>query len=160
MKFVSLRNFHVLISAVPFQPLVDISNYAEGDDVFMAERNADAVEVTMGADGKMTASQNMDESGKVTLKLAPTSGVNKILNAIINVQRNPQTACPVFLQAADAYRLDAVVGVFGVIKQKSKFTRGKKTGPTEWELIFERLDMTWGDPAFAGLSTAASEAAV
>jgi Protein of unknown function (DUF3277) len=160
MKFVSLRNFSVLVSALPAQPLTDISNYAEGDDVFMAERNSDAVEITMGADGKMTASPTMDESGKVTIKVAPTSGVNRLFNTILNLQRNPQTACPVFMQAADTYRLDAAVGTFGVLVKKGTLSRGKKTGPVTWELQFERLDLTWGDPVFAGLSTAASEAAV
>lgn len=160
MKFVSLRNFHVLVSALPAQPLTDISNYAEGDDVFMAERSSDAVEITMGADGKMTASPTMDESGKVTIKVAPTSGVNRLFNTILNLQRNPITACPVFLQALDGYRLDSCVGTFGVLKKKGNFTRGKKTGPVTWELEFERLDLNWGDPAFAGLSTAASEAAI
>lgn len=160
MKAHAFKNLHFFISAPPVVPAQEIKGYADGDDVFVADRAVDSVETVVGADGIMSVAIQSDKSGTIKIKLAQTSKSNRFLNTIINLQEGgPSTMAPIFGMMQEVYRQDSAIGSFGVIKKKPTMTRGKKTNDQEWEFVFERLDLVFGDPVFAGLSTAAAEAA-
>jgi hypothetical protein len=58
-----------------------VSGLAEGDDVVSVEQDADAWNLTVGADGESTRSKSNNNSGTVTLKLMQTSDMNDILSS-------------------------------------------------------------------------------
>lgn len=161
MKAVSFKNFHVLVSAPPVVPASLVGGYADGDDVAMMERREDSATDVVGADGQMSVSISTDKSGSMKFKLMQTSKTNRVFNTICNLQEGgPTTFAPIFVVAQDTYRQDMATGTFGYLKKKPPMTRGKKANEQEWEIVVERLDLVFGDPVFAGLSTAAAEAAI
>ena len=152
MKFFDFRKCHIFLNGVR------ATGWAEGDDVFKCERLANSVEYVVGADGKMAVSFNANKAVKFTLKFLQTSPTNALLSKVAIAQDNLDTFVPIMGAFQDGYRQDIAATTVGVIEKQPDITRGAKINVTEWTLIFERGDMMLGDPAFAGLLTAAAEA--
>jgi hypothetical protein len=153
MDAYSFLNDHVIVNGV------EISGFAEGDDVIKVTRRVDAAMDKMGADGRMAVAFSADKSGEVTLKLMQTGSGNKYLNSLINLQAGgPQTFVPIGVMWQDTYRQDRAVGAFGYLKKLPDVQRGTNVNEQEWTIVVERLDLLLGDPLFTGLATAVAEA--
>ena len=60
---------------------VQATGMAEGDDVVMVEMDADAWNLTVGADGESTRSKSNNNAGTFKIKLMQTSDMNDILSS-------------------------------------------------------------------------------
>jgi len=137
---------------------IQVAGFAKGDGVAEFEFPELATH-EMGADGQMVVSQSADKSMKLVLKLQKASKSNAYLMGLASLERNgPTTFVPIVYSAKDSYRTDTVVGANGYITKIPKVSLGSTDGEVEWEFQFERGDMYWADPAFAGLATAVAEA--
>lgn len=124
---------------------VEITGWADGDDVIDIERRADSITDKMGADGGMMISVGTDKSGSVKFKLMQTSPSNTYLTGLIALQEAAgSTFVPCFLLFRDTYRQDLATGTNGYIKKPAKMTRGAQGNTQEWEIVVERLDLAFG----------------
>lgn len=140
MRIYSFANTVVLINGV------EITGWAEGDDVIDIERANDSVSHKIGAGGNMMASLSTDKSGTVKMKLQATSSSNVFLSKLCNLQDGgTATFVPINLKFQDTYRQDTAEGTVGYIKKDAGIKRGSKAGDPEWEIIVEQLDMLLGD---------------
>ena len=152
MKLYDWRTNHLILDGVL------VTGYATGDDVLGIERQADSATSEVGADGRMTLSLHADKSIKVTLKLAQTSPMNAMLSTKCAAQDALEGFAPLVASWKDSYRNDSMQTTVGYVEKFAAIKRGTKANDTEWTLIFERGDLLLGNPAFAGLLTATSEA--
>lgn len=124
---------------------VEITGWADGDDVIDIERRSDSITDKIGADGGMMISVGTDKSGSVKFKLMQTSPSNAYLTGLIALQEaSGSTFVPCFLLFRDTYRQDLATGTQGYIKKPAKMTRGAQGNTQEWEIIVERLDLAFG----------------
>lgn len=138
---------------------IEITGFADGDDVLMLKRLNDSGSHKVGVEGTMFISLSADKSGEITLKLMQTGRGNKYLNAIANAQGGgPATYIPCEVLWQDTNRQDVGIGTHGYIKKPAELTRGATQNPQEWVIVVERLDELLGDPLFVGLATLAAEA--
>lgn len=160
MKGYAPLNTHVIVSAPPIVPAVELTGLSDDDDAIMIKRRTDLATDKVGMRGEMVVSYSPDKSGEITLKVFQESPANKILNTIANLQQGgPSRACPVQFLFQDDNRQDRGVGSFGYIKALPEISRGKESAVQEWTIVVERLDLLLGNPLFAGLAIAAAEAA-
>lgn len=125
---------------------VEVTGWAEGDDVIGIKRRVDSGSDSVGAGGDMMVSFSSDKSGEVTFKLQQTSPSNKYLTALcVAAEGGADTFVPVNFLFQDTYRNDLAVGTVGYIKKPSDLMRGGKGGNNEWVIVVERLDMLLGD---------------
>jgi len=156
MKSISFPNGHMFVNGV------EIINFGSDDDVIKFERLAEMVNYKTGAGGTMVISHSADKSGKLTIKLQPTSPSNTYLIGLANLQGGgPQTFVPIAVSFQDVYRKDVATGIPGCIVKVPDFMRGMDNSGNdmEWEIVFERYDLLVGNPLFVGFATAAAEAA-
>jgi hypothetical protein len=73
MRVYSFKNITLLVNGV------EITGFADGDDVLTASRRVDSASDLIGADGKMMVSLSADRSGEFTFRLQQVSGSNKYL---------------------------------------------------------------------------------
>lgn len=126
---------------------VEITGWADGDDVIDIKRRVDSASDKVGADGRMMVSISADRSGEFTFKLQMTSSSNKYLNSIVAVQEaGAAKFVPVTVLFQDTFRKDIATGTIGYIKKQADTTRGTQAGNVEWCIVVERLDMLLGDP--------------
>jgi hypothetical protein len=145
MKTYSFLNTVFLVNGV------EITGFADGDDVINMERRTDSATDKIGADGNMMVSLSADFSGEVTIKLQQTSSSNKYLTKLLNVQEGRGVAFkPVKLFFQDTYRRDIGSGSLGYIKKPAAMTRGQNGQTAEWSFVVERLDLLCGDPGLLG----------
>ncbi len=76
MKPYSFKNVSVIVGGKI------IEGHFSGDDVAKATFNNDMFSLVVGADGDSTRSQSSDRSGKISIKLLPTSSDNAFLNTL------------------------------------------------------------------------------
>lgn len=146
MKVYSFGNTVMLINGV------EITGFAEGDDVIKVERLTDSASHKIGAGGSMMVSLSSDKSGHFVFKLQQTSKSNKYLSNLLSLQEGgAKTFVPIAALFQDTYRNDMASGTTGYLKKAADMSRGAEATNQEWEVIVERLDMLLGDPAFAGL---------
>ena len=151
MKVYSFQNTVVLVNGV------EITGWADGDDVIGISRRTDSASDKVGADGTMMVSISADKSGEFTFKLQQTSSSNKYLASLIALQEGgAKTFVPVNVLFQDTYRQDLATGTIGYLKKPSDLTRGTQGNNQEWTVVVERLDMLLGDPALVGIATAAA----
>lgn len=144
---------HVLVNGI------EITGFADGDDVLTLKRLTDAASHKIGVNGDMFISLSADKSGEITMKLMQTGKGNKYLNGLANAQGGgPGTFIPVELLWQDTYRQDRGVGTHGYIKKPAEITRGGQQNTQEWTIVVGRLDELLEDPIFTGLATLAAEA--
>lgn len=145
MKTYSFLNTVLLINGV------EITGFAEGDDVINLERRTDSASDMIGADGKMMVSLSSDYSGEVTIKLQQTSSSNKYLTKLLHLQEGARTSFkPLQIFFQDTYRQDIGSGTLGYIKKPANMTRGATGQTVEWSFVVERLDLLCGDPGSLG----------
>lgn len=151
MKVYSFQNTVMLINGV------EITGWADGDDVINIARRTDSASDKVGADGSMMVSLSADKSGEFTFKLQQTSSSNKYLASLIALQEGgAKTFVPVNALFQDTYRNDLATGTIGYLKKLTDMTRGTQGNTQEWVVVVERLDMLLGDPALVGVATAAA----
>jgi hypothetical protein len=152
MKFYDWRKLLTTINNVP------VTNWAEGDDVFQAERVTPSASMVIGVDGKATVSLSADKSIKVTIKLAQTSPTNAYLSQLAAGQDHLEGFTPITVQQYDTYRRDSVESMYGYIEKPANVTRGGKANAVEWVMYFEEGAFILGDPVFTGQATGNAEA--
>lgn len=140
MRAYSFQNTIVLVNGV------EITGWADGDDVIDIKRRSDSASDKVGAAGNMMVSISSDKSGEITFKLQMTSSSNKFLSGLIALQEaGAAQFVPVNILFQDTYRKDVANGTIGYLKKPSDLTRGAEAGNTEWTCVVERLDMLLGD---------------
>lgn len=141
MRPYSFQNTVMLVNGV------EITGWADGDDVINIARRTDSASDKIGAGGNMMVSISADKSGEITFKLQMTSSSNKFLSALIALQEaGAAKFVPVTILFQDTFRKDLATGTIGYLKKPSDLTRGAQAGNTEWTCVVERLDMLLGDP--------------
>ncbi len=149
MKVYSFQNTVMLLNGV------EITGWADGDDVIKISRRVDSASDKVGSDGTMMVSISADKSGEFTFKLQQTSSSNKFLAGLLALQEGgAKTFVPVTCLFQDTYRKDMATGTVGYLKKFADITRGDNAGEVEWTVVVERLDMLLGDPALVGVLTA------
>jgi hypothetical protein len=125
---------------------VEITGWADGDDVIDIERRTDSISDKVGASGEMMISVSADKSGMVTIKLQQTSPSNLYLTALCDLQEaSGSLFIPCAVTFMDTYRNDIATGLSGYIKKPPKMTRGTQGNNQEWVFVVERLDLVFGD---------------
>lgn len=151
MKVYSFQNTVMLVNGV------EITGWADGDDVINISRRTDSASDKVGADGNMMVSISADKSGEFAFKLQQTSSSNKYLNSLCALQEGgAKTFVPVNVLFQDTYRNDLATGTIGYIKKPADVQRGAQGNNQEWIVVVERLDLLLGDPALVGAATAAA----
>lgn len=151
MKVYSFQNTVMLVNGV------EITGWAEGDDVIAIARRTDSASDKVGADGSMMVSISADKSGEFAFKLQQTSSSNKYLMSLCALQEGgAKTFVPVNVLFQDTYRNDLATGTIGYIKKPADIARGAQGNNQEWTVVVERLDLLLGDPALVGAATAAA----
>lgn len=142
MKRYSFLDTVVLINGV------EITGWAEGDDVINIARRTDSISDKIGAGGEMMVSVSADRSGEMKFKLQQTSSSNKYLQGLMALQEAAGSMfVPVAVLFKDNYRNDMGSGSIGYIKRPSDMQRGINAGMQEWSVVVERLDLLYGNPA-------------
>lgn len=141
MKVYSFLNTVVIVNGV------ELTGFADGDDVIDIKRRTDSASDKVGADGAMLISLSADKSGEFTFKLQQTSPSNKFLASLIALQEGgAKTFVPVTVLFQDTYRQDLATGTVGYLKKPADVTRGAQGNTQEWTVVVERLDLLLGDP--------------
>lgn len=124
---------------------VEITGWAEGDDVIAIKRRVDAISDKVGAGGSMMLSISSDKSGEFSFKLQQTSSSNQFLSNLMSIQETPLAFIPVTVSFQDLYRQDLASGTVGYLKRPADLTRGAAAQNQEWTVVTERLDYILGD---------------
>lgn len=124
---------------------VELTGWADGDDVIDIDRRQPSMSDKVGADGEMMVSVNADKSGSLKFKLQQTSPSNEFLTALVSLQEaSGSTFIPVFVKFQDCYRNDMAIGSFGYITKPAGMKRGAQGNSADWEVVVERLDLVHG----------------
>lgn len=146
MRSYSFQNLVTIINGV------ELSGFADGDDVIHITRRSDSASDKVGADGKMMVSISADKSGEFTFKLQQTSSSNKFLMGLLALQEHAgSTFVPIVILMQDTYRNDLATGTTGYLKKTPDMTRGGGGNTQEWTVVTERLDLVFGDTADQGI---------
>lgn len=139
MKQYSFINTVLIINGV------ELTGWAEGDDVIQINRRTDAITDKVGAGGDMMVSVSADKSGEFTFRLQQTSPSNKYLAGICELNEGgASTMVPVVCLFQDTYRNDLATGTIGYLKKPTDLKRGAQGNNQEWTVVTERLDMLLG----------------
>ena len=131
---------------------VEISDWAEAEDVILAERLNDAVTHVVGAGGEMAINVSPDQSGSVTLKLKQTSPANSLLYSLSQAAQNGAFV-PINFYMKDNARQDVIQGTVGYIQNPASMTRGNGVNESEWVLVFEKLYLKDGAVSVSGIGS-------
>lgn len=127
---------------------VEISGWAEGDDVISIKRRNPSATDKIGAGGEMVVSISADRSGEFTFKLQGTSQSNKYLQSLQSLQQaGSSTFVPVSVLFQDTYRNDIATGTVGYITKPADVSRGANMSDSEWVIVVESLDSLIGEAA-------------
>lgn len=138
MKEYSFLNMSVLVNGV------ELTGWAEGDDVIQAERLEDSVSHVVGADGEMSLALNANRSGQFTFRLQQTSDSNLLLSQLINAAEALGSSAIVTVQTTDVVTGDLAAGSKGYITRPANMARGTGTNPQEWVLVVENMFIAMG----------------
>lgn len=140
MKRYSFQDTVVLVNGV------EVTGWADGDDVIGIKRRNPSLSDKIGASGEMMVSVSADRSGEITFKLQQTSSSNKYLNQLCELQEAAGSRfVPVTVLLQDTYRKDTATGTIGYITKPADMNRGVTAQNQEWTIVVERLDMIFGD---------------
>lgn len=134
------------LNVVVFVNGVELTGWADGDDVITLKRLADSASHKIGAAGDMMVSLSADRSGEISFKLQKISLSNAYLNSLLNAQESPGGVAfvPMNVLAQDTFRQDMGVGSNGYIVKVPDLQFGEKAGNQEWMLRVENLANTFG----------------
>jgi hypothetical protein len=136
METYSLQNTVMLVNGV------ELTGFAEGDDVIQAARRNPSTIDVVGADGVMTVALTSDLTGTILINLQQSSPSNAFLGLIVAAAENGAFA-PVFVQFKDPVNGDLISGTSGYISKPADLARGSGINGQEWEIVVERLDMAF-----------------
>lgn len=137
MKSYSFSNVDSLLNGI------QVTDFADGTDVIIAERVNDAMSYLTGADGKVSMNISPDQSGTVTLKLKQTSPTSTQLQGHVQAAQNGAFT-PLTFQMRDSARNDVITGTVGCCLNMAPMTRGDGVNTEEWTLFFEKLFLKTG----------------
>ena len=137
MESYSFLDVSLLISGV------EITGYAEGDDVIQPARLEDSASHVIGADGKMAIALNANRSGTITFRLLQTSDSNAYLSGLVNTIE-AGVFVPVTAQMTDVKTGDLASGTQGYITKPADMPRGSGINTQEWVVVLENLYMLNG----------------
>ena len=137
MKTYSFLDTVVLVNGV------EITGWAEGDDVIQLDRLNDSSSHSIGAGGEMTVAISADRSGEAIFSLQQSSSSNAYLSLLVNGAENGAFV-PIFMQFKDTGGNDLASGTQGYIAKPAGMTRGTGVNAQEWRIIVERLDLLHG----------------
>ncbi len=124
---------------------VEMTAWADGDDVMSVSRRVDSASDKVGVGGEMMVSVATDKSGTIKFKLQQVSPSNKFLNALIDGQEGGSgTFVPIQVRFQDTYRQDLAQGTSGYIMKQPDMVRGEKAVNQEWTIVVESLSMAFG----------------
>lgn len=142
MKIYSFQNTVMIVNGV------ELTGWADGDDVISMKRRNDSASDKIGADGNMMVALSADKSGEFMFKLMQTSPSNKFLSGLLALEElSAKTFVPVVVLFQDTFRNDLGTGTLGYIKKQPDISRGMNGNVQEWTVVVERLDLLLGDPA-------------
>jgi len=144
MNQYSIDNVTALINGVR------VEDFAEGDDVLVAQRINDAITHKVGADGQMTIAISPDKSGEIILKVMQSSPVNFQLYSFIQAAQAGNFT-PIVFQMIDSQLQDIINGTVGFIPNLAPMTRGQGVNENEWRLVFEKLYIKGGAITVSGV---------
>lgn len=141
MRVYAFSNTVVLINGV------EITGWAEGDDVIQISRRVDSASDKVGAGGDMMVSLSSNKSGTFQFTLQQTSSSNKYLTSLMNAQEGGALQfVPISAMFQDVYRNDMASGSAGYLVKPADMTRGENGNNVTWQVVVERLDLLTGDP--------------
>lgn len=123
---------------------VEITGYADGDDLISAVRNNDTHSHIVGGDGNMAIAQNADRSGSITFRLLQTSTSNAYLSGLIAAAESG-LSLKVTAQYLGLDSVTVAVGTFGYILRPSDIIRGQGINTQEWVIQVENLTLFSGN---------------
>lgn len=139
-----MKNFSFLTNILVIGG-VEITGWAEGDDVISVKRLADSASHKVGAGGDMMVAQSADRSAEITFKLQQTSSSNAYMQGLLDMQEaGPYTFAPIPVLFQDTWRNDIAEASAGYIKRESDLQRGTGGNTQEWTFIVERLSQEFG----------------
>jgi hypothetical protein len=139
MQTYSMVNMVVTINGV------QITGFADGDDVIQVKRRVDAASDKMGAGGDMAVSISTDKSAEITLRLLQTADSNSYLQTLTNSQEFlGADFVPVQIDVRDLRRLDEAHSTSGYMKKPAEWQRGAAVNTQEWVIVCENLSQNFG----------------
>jgi hypothetical protein len=139
MQQYSFQNTIVLVAGV------EITGWAEGDDVISVKRRVNSISDKVGAGGSMVISISSDKSGEFGFKLQQTSPSNQYLQNLMNAQELAGVSfVPLPVTFQDIYRQDLASGSTGYLVKPTELTRGEKSSTQEWNIVVESLQQVLG----------------
>lgn len=132
MDVYSFLNVSLLVSGV------EITGYADGDDVIQVARREDSQTDVMGADGFMSVSRNANKSGTVIFRLMQTSKSNAYLSGLVN-SAEAGVDPAITVQMTDVNTGALAQGSAGYILRPSDMSRGANMSTQEWTIVVENL---------------------
>lgn len=142
MKVYSFKNTILVIAGV------EITGWAEGDDVIGIKRLTDSASHKVGADGHMMVALSADHSAEVTFKLQQGSSSNAYMQSLLDQQEAaaivPGLFTPVPVLFQDTYRNDIGEASAGYIKRPADLQRGTGLNQQEWTVVVESLSLNYG----------------
>jgi len=136
MKNYSFLNTVLLVNGV------EITGWAEGDDLITFSRRNDSMTDVVGASGEMAVSNMGDRSGELVFTLLQTSTSNTYMGGLLAAQENGLFV-PTFVLLKDTLGGEIVSGSQGYIKKPADFTLGAGINTREWTIVLERGDVTY-----------------
>lgn len=122
---------------------VQLSDWADGNDVISVEWVDSASTYLAGADGKGIQILNPSKAIKLTLKVKQNGTDAKYLNDQYNLQRNNiRGFTPFVLQAKDLLNQDLAWGKKGYFTDGSPWIRGNGHNATTFTILFHSGGMT------------------
>ncbi len=134
MKPYSFKNVSVIVGGKI------VEGHWTGDDVAKATFNNDMFNLTVGADGDSTRSQSSDRSGKISLKLLPTSDDNAYLNTLhlLDVETGAGVI-PVIIKCIDTGA--TITAMQAWITKTAELSYGAGATAREWIFETDRLSV-------------------
>jgi hypothetical protein len=148
MRRYSFADVIVLINGV------EITGWADGDDVITVEQGADSASSVIGAAGEMFATLSTDRSATFSFTLKQTSPSNKFLLQLHDrMQGGNKTFVPVNIKFQDMYRQDMGIGSAGYIVRRPNQVRGANAqSNNQWQIRVENYQLVLGNPAPDGVA--------
>jgi hypothetical protein len=119
-----------------------ITGFAE-DTFIEIEYESDTFEIRKGADGGVSRSQLLDESGKVTITLKGESLSNNALSSLWASDKLLGVGVVPFM-FADLTGTTKVTAAHAWIKKPPALDYGKNAGNRKWEIVLAKMNMTVG----------------
>lgn len=116
---------------------VDISGFADADDVLVLEDMADLSEVNVGADGETVVSMVNNSNVDGTIRLMETSRAYKLLNDQLDLWATSMALGvfpPVTVTMIDPFTGDAMSTLQVAFRKRPQMSKGRRAGVREFPI--------------------------